>query len=307
MPDRILDFSEEAAHLAVRYANLIVKRPEKPDVTIPLCEIAVVIASHPALTFTQAALAGLSSAGAVFITCDDVRLPVGMMIPLQGHYSQTERIARQLAAKVPVRKRLWQQIVQAKISAQASALVLETSGDGGLPTLATRVRSGDPENIEAQAARRYWLLIFGDEQFRRDREAEDTNRVLNYGYTVLRAMTARAVCAAGLHPSVGLHHHNRYSQFTLADDLMEPFRVVVDRAAVSIRKTWGVDAPLDKIVKAELLANLGARFVLGGEERSLFEILMRTATSLVDVFDGRAKRLDLPSFPEFFPDSPQAS
>lgn len=274
---------------------------------MPLDDVAVVVASNPQITLTQAVLSGLSAAGAAIISCDERRLPVGMMLPLQGHYSQTERIARQLAAKLPVCKRLWQQVVRSKIEAQAAALRLEIGADGGLPALAKRVRSGDPENVEAQAARRYWLLIFGDRGFRRDREAEDINRVLNYGYAVLRAITARAVCAAGLHPSIGLHHHNRYSQFVLADDLMEPFRVVVDRAAVTIGKTWGPSPELDKSVKAELFAALTARFTYEGEARSLFDILARVAASLVGVFNGERRALALPSFGEFFPDSKRAA
>jgi len=207
--------------------------------------------------------------------------------------------ARQLAAKVPVRKRLWQQVVRTKIRAQAAALAIVVGDDDGLGGFVRRVRSGDPDNIEAQVARRYWSRIFENDAFRRDREATDTNAVLNYGYTVLRGMTGRAVCAVGLHPSLSLHHHNRYSQFTLADDLMEPFRPVVDLAAVAIRRARGPDAPVDKDTKAELLAALGRRFRHDGECRTLFDVLARVASSLVAVFEGQRPGLALPDFPEF--------
>lgn len=303
MPDRILDFSEEAAHLSVRLANLVIRRAEKEELSLPLAEIGVVVASHPAITLTQAVLAGLCSAGGAFLTCDEKRLPVGLMLPLQGHFTQTERISIQVNAKLPVRKRIWRQIVCTKVLAQASVLDVEHGHDLGLAAIAKRVRSGDPDNVEAQAARRYWSAVFGDDSFRRDRDAADVNRVLNYGYAVLRAMTGRAVCAAGLHPSIGLHHHNRYSQFTLADDLMEPFRVVVDRAAIEISKTWGPNAELDRVVKAHLLESLNSRYWLHDEQRSLFEILARAANSLVEVFAGRADKLVLPRFPAFFPDA----
>ncbi len=307
MHNRILDLSEEPAYLAVRNACLIIRRDDKPEISMPLDDVAVVVASHPQVTCTQAVLAGLSAAGAAFITCDTARLPVGMMLPLQGNFVQAERIARQIAAKLPVRKRLWQSIVQNKIRAQAATLELEVSDDAGLRAMADRVRSGDPENLEAQAARRYWTRIFGEESFRRDREAEGTNAVLNYGYAVLRAITARAVCASGLHPSIGVHHHNRYSQFTLADDLMEPFRVVVDRAAIAIRKTWGPEPSLDKHVKAALVEALTARYRLGDERRSLFDITSRVSSSLVEVFEGSATQLVLPKFPEFFADAADAA
>lgn len=302
MPDRILDFSDEAAHLSVRLANLVIRRPDKPEIALPLSEIGVVVASHPQISITQAVLAGLCGAGGAYLTCDEKRLPVGLMLPLRAHFTQTERIARQMAAKLPLRKRLWRQIVQTKIQAQASVLVLEGGKDMGLMAMANRVRSGDPDNIEAQAARRYWSAVFGDEDFRRDRAAEDVNRVLNYGYAVLRAMTGRAVCAVGLHPSIGLHHHNRYSQFTLADDIMEPFRVVVDRAAIEIGRTWGPDAALDKMVKGHIIETLNSRYRLQGEQRSLFDILARTASSLVAALGGEIQALTLPKFPDFFPD-----
>jgi CRISPR-associated protein Cas1 len=270
---------------------------------MPLSDVGVVVASNPGVTCTLAALAGVCAAGGAFVACDDRRLPVGMMLPLQGHHLQTERIAIQVAAKLPVRKRLWQQIVQAKLRAQAACLTAEVGTDSGILALARRVRSGDPDNLEAQAARKYWASLLAEWNFRRDQEGEGLNAVLNYGYTVLRAMTGRAVCAVGLHPSIGLHHHNRYSQFVLADDLMEPFRVVVDRAAVQVARTWGADAALDRNVKTIVFESLNARYRLDGQERTLSDILGRASTSIVEVLAGRAKRACLPEFERFFTDS----
>lgn len=303
MPDRILDFSEEQAHLSVRLSNLLIRRAEKPDVTLPLHEIGVVVVSHPAVSCTAALLAGIAEAGGTFVVCDSKRLPVGLLLPLRANVLQSERIAQQMQARQPTRKRLWQQLVRSKIRAQAAALRLEVGEDLGLEALALRVRSGDPMNLEAQAARRYWSAIFGDIGFRRDQDAGGVNGILNYGYSVLRAMTGRAVCGAGLHPSIGLQHHNRYSQFVLADDLMEPFRPIVDRAAIQAMKTWGNDAEVTKEVKALLLEALNARYRFDGEDRTLFDSLCRVSTSLSRVFGGEADKLDLPSFPEFFPDA----
>ncbi|MFH0937841.1 MAG: type II CRISPR-associated endonuclease Cas1 [Planctomycetota bacterium] len=159
--------------------------------------------------------------------------------------------------------------------------------------LREQVHSGDPQNIEAQAARRYWLALFG-ENFRRDRDADDQNRLLNYGYAILRATVARAICAAGLHPSLGLHHHNRYDTFCLASDLMEPFRPLVDNVVVQYIRQHGSNAPLDKAAKAALLAPITARYTADGESRTLFDLLARVASSLTDVYMEEGKELYLP-------------
>ena len=165
---------------------------------------------------------------------------------------------------------MWQQFVKAKLEAQAQLLEYRSGTDYGLRALAAEVRSGDPENVEARGARLYWRALFGDD-FRRDREAEDLNRHLNYGYAVLRAITARAVCAAGLHPSLGIHHHNRYDAFCLADDVMEPFRPLVDRVVVNLNDRLGPDLPMDRDAKRALLLNLLERYEFEDETRSLFD------------------------------------
>ncbi len=298
MPDRILDLSEEPAHVSLRHGLLVLKRPIAGETTLPIGEVAVLVASQPQLSFTLPVLAALANQGAAVVVCGDNRLPAGMMLPLQGHTTQVERMSAQIDAKLPLRKRLWQAVAIAKIRSQARVLSLETGTDSGLMEIARTVRSGDPDNREAFAARRYWISLMG-EDFVRDRDAEDINRVLNYGYTVLRAMTGRAICASGLHPSLGIHHHNRYSQFCLADDLMEPFRPIVDRAALAIRKTWGTDAPLDRTVKTELLTALNHRYLVNGERRQLFDVIARLTSSLAAVYMGERDTLELPDFTEF--------
>jgi CRISPR-associated protein Cas1 len=193
MTNRILDFSESPARLRVQFKQLIVQRPDESDVSLPLAELAVVIAAHPQLTYTHAVLAGLAVAGGVFVTCDGRNLPVGMLLPLAAHFAQAERFAAQARAAAPVRKRIWQQIVRAKIKAQADLLNELHGDDNGIAVLADRVRSGDPSNVEARAARRYWPMLFSDSKFRRHRENEDQNLLLNYGYAVLRGRSASFV------------------------------------------------------------------------------------------------------------------
>lgn len=293
MTDRTIDISDEPARLSVRNSLLVIQS-DAGEATVPLAEIAVLVVSHPAVTFTHAVLAGLAAAGAGFVACDGRHMPAAMLLPLEGHSTQGERFALQAQVSLPTHKRLWRDIVRAKVRAQGRALADLRGSDLGLLEMARRVPSGDAANIEAQASQRYWRSLFGDPKFRRDREAADQNRLLNYGYAVLRAIVARAICAAGLHPSLGLHHHNRYDAFRLADDLMEPFRPVVDRAVARFCDEHGADAPLDKEAKKALIEALTGRFAVEGESRTLFDIASRAAASLAAVYAGDRKSLALP-------------
>jgi|SRR5579863_180227 len=293
MTERILDFSEQPASLSVRN-DLLVVRPEAGEPqTLPLEEIAVLVAAHPRVTFTLAVVAGLARHGGLLVTCDEKRQPAAMMLPLETHHVQTVRYAGQARMSLPARKRLWQQIVRAKIAAQARLLEEKTGKDWGLAMIADRVRSGDPENLEAQAARIYWPALLG-KSFRRSPEGEGPNSLLNYGYAVLRAAVTRAICAAGLHPTFGLHHHNRYDTFCLADDLMEPFRPLVDRVVAKLLEEEGEAVTLDRESKQALLEPLLGRFTCQQECRTLFDWLARTAFSLSGVVSGDSARIEIP-------------
>jgi len=294
MTERIIDISDQPARLHVNLERLMIERDGAEPEAIPLADVAVLVVSHPQVTYTHAVLSGLAAAGAAFITCDQRRMPVGMLLPLAGHSVQAERFALQAQAAEPTKKRLWQQVVRAKLSAQARLLSDLRGTDLGLAAMARRVRSGDPDNLEAQASARYWPALFPDPTFRRNVDGEDQNRLLNYGYAVLRAIVARAICASGLHPSLGIHHHNRYDAFCLADDLMEPFRPLVDRAVVRYTEARGPDAPLDRQAKAALLEALTGRLTLKGESRTPFDVAARAAASLAAVFEGTRKNIVLP-------------
>ncbi len=293
MTNRIIDFSELPARLRVRLKQLVVQQKDTPDVSMPLADLAVVIVSHPQVSYTQAVLSGLAEAGGSFVACNRQCLPVGMFLPLVGHHSQTGRFAAQATAALPVKKRLWRQIVRAKIDAQAETLRQLYGADHGIAALGNIVQSGDPKNVEARAARKYWPLLFADLDFRRHRENEDQNLLLNYGYAVLRAIVARAICAAGLHPSLGVHHHNHMNAFCLADDLMEPLRPLVDRSVVEYMATHDDFDHLERAAKHHLLSDLTGRYLVGGEHRTLFDVAARAACSLAEVYLGNAKRLDL--------------
>ena len=294
MIDRVIDISNQRAYVRARNEQLVIEQPDRGEVVTPLAEVAVLILANPQVTCTLAALAGLAQNSGAVVVCDSACMPIGLMLPIVAHYTQTERIAAQVSMSQPMRKRLWQQLVRAKLRAQGRALAEACGDDYGIRNMVDRVRSGDPENVEAQAAARYWPAIFADPTFRRRQNAPDQNRLLNYGYAVLRAVVARAICAVGLHPSLGLHHHNRYDAYCLADDVMEPYRPLVDRAVLDCVRLYGSDVPLDKTTKQLLLGAILNRYTAEGEFRTLFDIVRRVASSLAGALLKKDKTLWLP-------------
>ena len=302
MTQQILDFSQNPLRLRTRLKQLVVQSDEMPNATIPLEDIAVVLVSHPQVTFSQAILEGLAENGAVLIACNRKSLPVGMFFPLAGHHQPARCIQLQINAPMPLQKRAWQQVVQAKITAQGQLLHDCFGDDGGLGTLVPQVRSGDPGNVEARAAKRYWKKLFNGFSFKRDPDGEDPiNLRLNFGYGVLRGIIARAVCATGFHPAIGLHHHNQYNAYCLADDLMEPFRPLIDQVVYSqARQETLSDSALTPEDKEALITPLLGRFSIAGELRTLFDCATKLATSLVQVFSKEIKSLDIPSSISFF-------
>lgn len=294
MADRIVDIAEGVARLHVRYSQLVIEREQGGEVTTPLADLGALVISYPRVLMSQAVISGMAEHGGAVVICDPNHSPAAMMLPLQAHSTQTERFAKQATAALPLRKRLWQQIVQAKIKAQGRLLRELHGSDSGLLAMADRVRSGDTGNCEAQASRRYWPLLFADPKFRRGSPGPDQNTHLNYGYAVLRATVARALCASGLHPSLGLQHHNRYDSFCLASDLMEPFRPLVDRSVFHWVQAHDPTQPLDKEAKACLLQPFLRRYLTDGEERTLFDLAARSASSMAQAFMGKTRELYLP-------------
>jgi CRISPR-associated protein Cas1 len=295
MAHRILDFSQNPLRLRMRLKQLVIQSDNEPVQTIPLEDIAVLLVSHPQVSFSQAVLEGIAENGAVLIACNRKSLPVGMFVPLAGHHQPSRRISLQIGAAVPLVKRAWQQIVRAKITAQGKLLDSLFGFDKGLFRLSKKVRSGDPDNVEAVAARRYWSQLFEGFGFSRKPEGEDDiNLRLNFGYGVLRGIVARAICASGFHPAIGLHHHNQYNAYCLADDLMEPFRPLVDRVVrEQFMETNHIEMLTPKL-KAELIEPLLGRFLLNGELLTLFEVVTHMAASLVQFFAKERRGLLIP-------------
>lgn len=300
--DHVVDVANAAATVAIKNGALEVRLPrsgdEPPPPTRPiaLCDIAAVILSHPGAAITRAALAELASAGVPVVVAGGVEegfMPVAMSLPLHGHSTQQEKFEVQAAASLPTKKRCWQQIIRAKIMGQGKLLAALRGSDFGLLARADAVRSGDPDNLEGQAARTYWPALFGDDFLRRP-DGSAPNHLLNYGYAVMRAFVARSITAAGLHPGLGLQHHNKYNSYVLADDLMEPFRPHVDEEVVMLCDQFGPDVELRPEVKARLIAVPNKRLEFMGEARTIGEVAQRLAWSLAQVFEGSREKLALP-------------
>ncbi len=289
MTDRVLDISNGPARLSIRNGLLVVETEGIERDAIPCAELASVLISHPHVTLTQFVLTKLADAGTILVTCDEKFAPASMVLPLGAHHAQAERFRRQAAMPLPKKKRVWQSIVQAKIRAQASVLETAFGTDDGLRALIPHVASGDSGNVEARAARHYWSRLFDDGKFRRRNEDDTRNHLLNYGYAVLRSMTARALCGAGMHPTFTIFHTNVHNPFGLADDFMEPFRPLVDRTA------WCMGATaLDTESKTRLIESLLARYLAGNEDRALPDILNKLARSFAGIVMGEEDKLWLP-------------
>ena len=292
---KTMEFSTPGTRLSVAHRQLVVERPDMPRVTRPIEDMGVVIVDDVRATYTQAVFLELLAAGATVMITGRDHLPVGMMLPLDAHHVQTERHRAQVEASVPVKKRIWQALVSAKIAQQGAVLLHFTGQHGGLEPLSKRVRSGDPDNFEAQAAQRYWPLLFGKE-FRRDREEEGVNAMLNYGYAVIRAAVARSIVAAGLIPSLGVFHSNRSNPFCLADDLFEPYRPYVDwRVRLLVKEAAGQRISLDdKPVRAALLSLFTETVLVGGRRNPMLLAIEASATSLARALTGGKTGLALP-------------
>jgi len=292
MTRKTLEFSTPRTKLSVSHRQLVVDRPGLPKAAVPIEDIGVVIVDDACAAYTQAVLLQLLEAGAALMITGRDHLPAGLMLPLDAHHVQTERHRAQVMTTKPVRKRVWQTIVRTKISQQAEVLTYFTGHHQGLAPMVKRVRSGDPENLEAQAAQRYWPLLFG-KGFRRDRRADGVNALLNYGYAVMKAAVARATVAAGLIPSLGVHHRHRANPFCLADDLLEPYRPYVDWRIRSI--TGDVIPTLsERKTRAALLSLLNETVLVCGRREPLLHAVRTSAASLCRALTGCKEALALP-------------
>lgn len=293
--DRIVDIATDGRHLSVKRGFMVISEKSREVGRVPLDDIVAVIIHAHGITWSTNLMVALAERGAIVLLCGSNHAPVAVCSPLEGHHAQGARIRAQWESSKPFAKQLWQRIVISKIRWQAAVLESRGLSASAFDTLARKVRSGDPENVEAQAARRYWPLLLGDD-FRRDREAAGANALLNYGYAILRSLCARAVVAAGLHPSIGIHHSNRGNAFALADDLVEPFRPLVD--VLVVRMLAEGTTTLSPNAK-RAFAGLIALDIPGADGTTTVSMAaLRLTQSLANCFQsGRVSDLVLPAPP----------
>lgn len=290
MLGHIVELATEGGRLGVDRGFLTITSATSQG-RIPIDDVEAVIASARGLTYSNSALAALAERGAPLVICGKDYAPAAVLMPMSGHFEQGVRMAAQASAAKPVNKRLWAQIVRAKITAQAEALDRVSAPSARLRRLAESVKSGDPDNCEAQAAQAYWTAFMGKD-FRRDRTAGGVNAFLNYGYAVLRAATARAIAGAGLHPSLSIHHQSRGEALRLADDLMEPFRPAIDLIARQLRDEGATE--VDPAAKARLAGVLHHEYAAANGRTALSYCLSRLSGSVVRVYLREGEKLEFP-------------
>jgi CRISPR-associated protein Cas1 len=307
MIKRTLCFSSPT-YLSLKNEQLVIKLPEvenndtlpnrfKKDSirTVPIEDIGVVVLDNRQITITQGLLEKLLKNDCAVITCDSRNMPVGLLLPLYGNTTQNERFRQQLDASLPLKKQLWQQTIQYKIHNQATLLQSVIGRADNMMAWSRDVKSGDPDNLEARAAVYYWANIFKTiPAFIRSRDEEPPNNLLNYGYAILRAVIARALVITGLLPTLGIHHHNRYNAYCLADDIMEPYRPYVDRLVIDILNSGDNYSELNKELKIKLLSIPTIEVVIDGKRSPLMVAASVTTASLFQCFNGEKRTISYP-------------
>ena len=294
MIKRVLCF-ENPARLSLKLAQMVV---ELQDVTrtLPIEDIGVVILDHKQITITHALIDALLANNVAIITSNDKHLPVGLMLPLDGNTLQSERFRAQIDASEPLKKQMWQQTIVAKILGQAHVLGTQLIKHNNMLKWAKDVRSGDTENMEARAAAFYWRNMFEKDVFIRDPQGLPPNNLLNYGYSIVRAMMARALVGTGLLPTLGIHHHSRYDAYCLADDIMEPYRPFVDMKVLEMWKNGGITSDISSDQKRELLGITTMDVSISGHRSPMMLAIQTTAQSVQKCYSGEARKIIYPDW-----------
>ena len=305
MIKKTLCFSNPA-YLSLKMNQLMIRIPNtldlygnksnELDTSISIEDIGIVVLDNKQITITQGVIEKLLANNCALITCDDSHLPVGMMLPLSGNTTQNERFRNQIESSLPLKKQLWQQTIQAKIYNQAKVLKLIKGIDArNMFAWINNVKSGDSENLEGRAAAYYWKTLFSNiDNFTRERDGVFPNSLLNYGYAILRAVVARALVISGLLPTLGIHHHNRYNAYCLADDIMEPYRPYVDILVCEFMSENSSIQIVDAEVKKKLLAIPTTEVIINGKRSPLMVAVSQTTASLYRCFSGEQRKLVYP-------------
>ncbi len=291
MIGRIIEIAGESRFLSKDRGFLVIAHQGKEQGRVPLDDVAALICNAHGLAYTNNLLVALAERGCPVVLCGKNHLPAGILCAVENHHIQGARFDAQVSASLPTRKRLWQQIVRAKLGMQAGVLGAFSLPQAPLRALIPKVRTGDTSNLEGVGARRYWPILFGAD-FRRDTNAEGINALLNYGYTVLRSCVARHLLATGLYPGLALQHSNDSNPLRLVDDLMEPFRPLVDAQVRVLANNGGLT--VDASNKRELALALTRSLPTSNGISPLAVVIERLCRSLVQVYEGERDALELP-------------
>jgi CRISP-associated protein Cas1 len=316
MIKRTIYFSNPA-YLSKKDDQLIVKYPEeKKEVdetivqdanikyqsrsnqnSIPIEDIGVIVLDNQQITLSHGLISSLLENNTALITCNNTHLPVGLFLPLESNQIQSEKFQDQISVTEPLKKQLWQQTISAKIFNQGMLLAKRGNRNENMKLWSKKVRSGDPDNYEARAAAYYWKNLFPKEfEFERDRYGLPPNNLLNYGYAILRAIIARGLVSSGLLPTLGIHHHNKYNAYCLADDIMEPYRPYVDDMISTFIDDGEDFTELTPSIKKQLLTIPTITININNEESPLMVGTQRTTASLAKCFGGESRKIIYPVF-----------
>lgn len=282
---------ENKASITSKNLQLVIKTEAKES-TIPIEDIGFIVLDHPEIYISIPTMNLLVENNASVIICGNNHLPNGMFLNLNSHHIQQEIFKNQINASLPLKKKLWQQTIVEKINNQGILLEKVTQKKNNFDFLASKVLSGDTSNMEGVAANFYWKSFF-EYHFKRERFGDYPNNFLNYGYAILRAATARALSGSGLLNTLGIHHKSKYNAFALADDIMEPFRPIVDEKVLELTQKYD-NQELNTQLKAELLQILTRTVYFKNEKSPLMVALQKTSSSLQQCFTGERKKIKYP-------------
>jgi CRISPR-associated protein Cas1 len=291
-------FFGNPAYLSTKNEQIVISYPDKEQETktVAIEDIGVIVLENQQITITNGLLEKLILNNVALINCDQQHMPIGLLLPLNGHTEQSERFKNQINASTPLKKNLWQQTVSSKIINQAGLLKVKGVPFRKMELWAKEVTSGDALNHESRAAVYYWKNLITTENFTRGQKGVAPNNLLNYGYAILRGITARAIVSSGMLPTLGIFHRNKYNAYCLADDIMEPYRPYVDLIVCHIMETTDSFEDLTIDIKRQLLSIASLDVYIEGKNSPLMVAMSRTTNSLQQCFEGTARKILYPLY-----------
>ncbi len=291
-------FFGNPAYLSTKNEQIVISYPDKEQETktVAIEDIGVIVLENQQITITNGLLEKLINNNVALINCNQFHLPIGLLMPLNGHTEQSERFKNQINASIPLKKNLWQQTISAKIMNQAGLLKEKGIPVRKMELWAKEVTSGDALNHESRAAVYYWQNLISIDNFTRGQKGIAPNNLLNYGYAILRAITARAIVSSGMLPTLGIFHRNKYNAYCLADDIMEPYRPYVDLIVCHIMETEDSYEELTIDIKKQLLNIATIDVLIDGKNSPLMVAMSRTTHSLNQCFEGSLRKILYPIY-----------